>query len=152
MKTVQLTPKQISRILNVELEVVMSAIAKQFWTEKKSRKEMLKKSYDCTNLKIMQKSHLDNNKEFDLLGETIKQVNKYHAQVMYQICHSDPCIKKISFVSNFTYYDEIMDDEKVKQILNTLKRYHEEIYGKKTPEYLAYQRREIITNTKTATV
>src|ERR1035437_10335526 len=148
MKTIQLNPKQLSKLLNVDLDKVINEVIAQksirmpHPSEReeiiRTKKRIAKTMIDCNELKIMQQSDFDDMRDFDLMAETIKQLNENWKQVMYDVCHNDTCIRKIGFYSNFTYYDAVLEDEPVKTITDKLSEYHFTIYGNETNEYKAW--------------
>ena len=137
MKTVLLSANQIAKILDLDVSIVVAKMAAHFHVLEKDFKPA--KVYDCKDLKIMQKTHLFENTEIDLLGIMITQVNKYWNQVMRQILCSNACVKQISFSGNFSGYDQLFEAETARMILNKMAEYHEQIYGNKTKEYIHYK-------------
>lgn len=147
MKSIFLNPKEISKILNVDLDTVVNSIISQKkikvrgTTEEviKEKKRIARQYFDVSEIKIMQQSHLVGMENVDLLDLTIRQSNQHWREIMYKACHNDQCIKKIGFKANLTYFDKILETEVVETILKKLYEYHFQIYGNKTKEYKEFQ-------------
>jgi len=162
MKTIKLTPKQLSKLLNVELDKIVDAVIVQknirmpppneYEAILKSKKTLANREMDFNDVAIMQQYHLEGMNNFDLLKETVTQLNANWRQVMFDVCHNNTCIKDIAFSGNFKYYDAVLEDEHVETIIAKLAEYHLTIYGKKTKEYTRYTREKALKTEKPVAV
>jgi hypothetical protein len=132
MKTIKLSAKMIASILNEDVHRITSEMERHF------REKIHPKSvYDCTGLKIMRESQFEEPK-IDLLAAVICQSNNLFILLLRRIVSNRQCIQKINLVSQFSYYQYILEDKYVQIALDKLAEYHVNLFGDRTLEYKSY--------------